>query len=81
MQFNWKVNSDKEVFDFVKATDYRKMKRLYFQNVQDRSKEVSDYLIKKCPDRIKIFGIEADIKFRLIDFYMKGIEKVVKIWI
>ena len=80
MKINWGQASDKEVLRLAKATRFREIRKIHFDNIEkEESKEVLEYLVSNCPDKLKIFAFDAntdDEEFGNGDFYLKGIEKV-----
>ena len=61
----------------AKATRFREMKKIDFRAIlKEESKEVLDYLVSNCPDKLRIFAFDAHACFGNGDFYLKGIEKV-----
>ena len=55
----------------------RKIHFTYLQN--ENSKEVLDYLVDNCPDKLKIFAFDAYTTFGSVEYYIEGIKKV-NIW-
>ena len=80
MHIDWSKDSDKEVFGLAKATRFREARKIYFEKINDKSKEVLEYLVSNCPDKLRIFGFEANNRYENGDFYLKGIEKV-SVWV
>ena len=82
MKIDWNQTKDKEVFGLAKATKFREVRKIHFDNInEEESKEVLDYLMSNCPDKLSIFAFDANcFGFGNGDFYVKGIEKV-SVWV
>ena len=77
MKIDWSKDSDKEVFRVAKATRFGEIRKIHFVNIEtEESKEVLEYLLSNCPDKLRIFAFDADSGFGNGDFYSEGIEKV-----
>ena len=78
MKIDWSQAKDKEVFALARATRFREAKKIHFDNIdKEESKEVLEYLVSNCPDKLTIFAFDANTSsFGNGDFYLKGIEKV-----
>ena len=67
----------------AKATKFIEMKKIHFGFIdEEESKEVLEYLMSNCPDKLRIFAFDANNYpyFGNGDFYVKGIEKV-SVWV
>ena len=81
MYINWREDEDWEVFGLAKATRFREVRKIHFDNIkEENSNEVLDYIVSNCPQKLRILAFEANIKFGNGDFYVKGIEKV-SVWV
>ena len=70
------------MFGLAKLTKFREMRKIHFKHIDYcESKEVLEYLVSNCPDKLRIFAFEADdsCSYADGDFYMKGIKKV-SVW-
>ena len=79
MKIDWGKDEDREVFLLAKATRFREVRKIHFYNIDtEESKEVLEYLVFNCPDKLRIFAFLANTigYFGNGDFYLKGIEKV-----
>ena len=82
MKIDWSEAKYKEVFGLAKATRFREMRKIHFYNIKkEESKEVLEYLVSNCPQKLTIFAFEANTGLVAMvygngDFYVKGIEKV-----
>ena len=84
MYIDWSEAKYREVFGLAKATRFREVKKIHFKCIlKEESKEVLEYLVSNCPDKLTIFAFDANTgMFDLNtehgngDFYLKGIEKV-----
>ena len=77
MCIDWSQTKDKEVFGIAKATRFREVRKIHFENIEkEESKEVLEYLVSNCPHKLRIFAFDANTCFGNGDFYVKGIEKV-----
>ena len=78
LKIDWREDEDKEVFALSKLTRFREMRKIHFIGfMKEESKEVLEYLVSNCPDKLKIFAFDDDgTGYGNGDFYMKGIEKV-----
>ena len=78
MYINWRNDKDREVLALAKATRLREVRKIHFDNInKEKSKEVLEYLVSNCPDKLTIFAFDANIAdFGNGNFYLKGIEKV-----
>ena len=80
MYIDWREDKDREVFGLAKATRFREARKIHFVNIyQEESKEVLEYLVANCPDKLTIFAFDTStnyVGFGNGDFYVKGIEKV-----
>ena len=78
MKIDWSESKDREVFGLAKATRFREMRKIHFDNIKkEESKEVLEYLVSNCPHNLKIFAFDANnVYYGNGDFYVKGIEKV-----
>ena len=78
MYIDWRYDEDREVFKLAKATRFREVRKIHFVGIEkEKSKEVLEYLVSNCPEKLRIFAFEASITaFENGDFYLKGIEKV-----
>ena len=54
------------------------MRKIHFDNLkQQNSKEVLDYLVANCPDKLKIFVFDANTaSYGTAEYYIEGIKKV-----
>ena len=81
MYINWREDEDWEVFWLAKATRFREVRKIHFDNIkEEKGNEVLDYLVSNFPQKLRIFAFEANIKFGNGDFYLEGIEKV-SVWV
>ena len=83
MYIDWIKDKDREVLALAKATRFREVKKIHFDSIlNEESKEVLEYLVFNCPDKLRIFAFDADtaIGYGNGDFYVKGIEKV-SVWV
>ena len=81
MKIDWKKDKDREVLGLAKATRFREVKKIHFENIEkEESKEVLEYLVSNCPHKLSIFAFDANYRFGNGDFYVKGIEKV-SVWV
>ena len=78
MFIDWRKDKDKEVFGLAKATRFREVRKIHFEWIdKEESKEVLEYLVSNCPDKLRIFAFDACTgDDGNGDFYVKGIEKV-----
>ena len=78
MYIDWSKAKYKEVFGLAKATRFREVCKIHFDNIKkEESKEVLEYLEFNCPHKLTIFAFDANYDvFGNGDFYLKGIEKV-----
>ena len=78
MKINWSNDEDREVLALAKATKFREVRKIHFEWIKkEESKEVLEYLVSNCPDKLRIFAFETNYHgFGNGDFYVKGIEKV-----
>ena len=78
MYIDWRQTKDREVLALAKATRFREVKKIHFDNIyEEESKEVLEYLVSNCPDKLRIFVFDANTgSYGKGDFYLKGIEKV-----
>ena len=78
MKINWSEDKDREVLGLAKATRFREVRKIHFDNIlKEESKEVLEYLVYNCPDKLTIFAFDANSGgYGNGDFYVKGIEKV-----
>ena len=82
LKIDWSEDEDREVLALAKTTRFREVRKIHFDNIdEEESKEVLEYLVSNCPDKLRIFAFEANIDVNTYgygngDFYVKGIEKV-----
>ena len=77
MKIDWNKDEDREVLGLAKATMFREVRKIHFDYIKnEESKEVLEYLVANCPDKLKIFAFDANTYYGNGDFYVKGIEKV-----
>ena len=77
MYINWRKDRDREVLGLAKATRFREVKKIHFEYIgYEESKEVLEYLVSNCPDKLTIFAFDASFLYGNGNFYVKGIEKV-----
>ena len=76
MYIDWRKDEDREVFSLAKATRFREVRKIHFDNIYEESKKVLEYLVYNCPDKLTIFAFDADTIYGNGNFYLKGIEKV-----
>ena len=61
MYIDWRKDTDREVFGLAKATRFREVKKIHFEWIKyEESKEVLEYLVANCPDKLRIFAFDAD---------------------
>ena len=81
MYIDWSEAKYKEVFLLARATRFREVRKIHFEYIkEEESKEVLEYLVSNCPDKLRLFAFEADTEYGNGDFYVKGIEKV-SVWV
>ena len=83
MYIDWKEAKDREVFKLAKATKFKELRKIHFEWIkEEENKEVLDYLVSNCPDKLRLFAFDAKTfpDFGNGDFYLKGIEKV-SVWV
>ena len=79
MKIDWREDKYKEVLALAKATRFRETRKIHFYNIDtEESKEVLEYLVSNCPNKLRIFAFDANSypSYGNGDFYVKGIEKV-----
>ena len=80
MKIDWSKDKDREVLGLAKATRFREIRKIHFNSIlKEESKEVLEYLVSNCPDKLAIFAFDANTGGYFYgngDFYVKGIEKV-----
>ena len=77
MKIDWSKDEDREVLGLAKATRFREMRKIHFEYIKkEESKEVLEYLVSNCPDKLRIFAFDANTSYGNGDFYVKEIEKV-----
>ena len=56
------------------------MRKIHFGYLkEEKSKEVLDYLVDNCPDKLKIFALDANADvgvYGSAEYYIEGIKKV-----
>ena len=84
MKIDWRKDEDREVFGLAKTTRFREVRKIHFEYIdKEESKEVLEYLLSNCPQKLRIFAFDANTAglfgisyYGNGDFYLKGIEKV-----
>ena len=77
MKINLSQTKDREVLGLAKATRLGEVRKIHFEYINEESKEVLEFLVSNCPDKLTIFAFDANILgYGNGDFYLKGIEKV-----
>ena len=77
MYIDWDKDIDLEILKIARWVKFRKMRKLYFNNLNRYGdKNVMDYLINNCPDKLDIFAFEPNDNYGSGSDYIQGIEKV-----
>ena len=78
MYIDWSEAKYKEVLALARATRFREVRKIHFVYIdKEASKEVLEYLVSNCPDKLRIFAFDTSTpSYGKGDFYVKGIEKV-----
>ena len=77
---DWSEDKYKQVFQVAKLVKFTEMRKIYFDYLkEEKSKEVLDYLVANCPDKLKIFALDAATStgvYGSAEYYIEGIKKV-----
>ena len=78
LKIDWDKDSDKQVFQVAKWVKFTELRKIHFDNLkQQNNKEVLDYLVANCPDKLKIFAFDANATlYGSAEYYIEGIKKV-----
>ena len=78
MNIDWQKDADKQVFAFAKAVKSKQMRKIEIENFKsEENKDILNYLINNCPEKLRIFRFDSNDKgYCSVDYYLEGIQKV-----